>query len=179
MMEGRTKILVIASLVVNLFLAGALIGVLVIGAQMMQERGRDRRGPDRQGVYSAFQAIPEARRDVLRQMMREPAMAAREDMRAAREARRTASELIKAPTYDAAAVEVALRQAREHDAAGRAKLDAALAARLVELTPQERALFADVMNRGPGGMRGGRRGPGGQGGPGPQGGPPPPEAGAK
>lgn len=171
MMDRRTKILVVASLVVNLFLAGALIGVLVIGAQMLDDRGSDRRGPDRQGVWTAFQAIPEARRDELRQMMREPAMAAREDMRAAREARRVASELIKAPTYDAAAVEVALRQAREHDAAARATVDAALATRLAQLSPQERALFAEVMTHGRG-MRmehRERRGPPGEGG-----GPPPP-----
>jgi len=164
-MERRTKIVLIGSLVANLFLAGALAGALVIGSQTLRERGPGPRagGP---GAWTAFQSIPQERRETIRALMREPAMEAAEDFRAGREARRVAAEAIAAPVYDPVAVAAALTQARDHDAQARARLDAALASRLAQLSVEERAAFAEAMTRGrmlirgPGGEgRGGRGGP--------------------
>lgn len=168
-MDGRAKIILIASIVANLFLAGALGGALVVGSRFVHERGEARRG-DRPGMLNAVQAIPPERRQLLRQVMREQAMAARPDLQAAREARRDAARLIGAATYDAAAVEASLKQARDSDLAARAKIDAALATRLAQLTPEDRAAFAQVMMRGPRGGDGRGRGRDGRG----PGGPPPP-----
>ena len=167
-MDRRTKTILIVSLTANLFLVGALIGTLILGSRLAHERTEARRG-DRPGVWSAMQSIPPERQRVLRQMMREQAMRAAPDLRAAREARRAAARLIAAPSYDPAAVEAALRRARDHDLQARAKVDAALAVRLGELTAQERAAFGQVMLRGPRGGRGRRDGS--RGGPPPPGGP--------
>jgi len=163
-MERRAKIVLIGSLVANLFLAGALAGALVVGSQTLRERGPGPRagGP---GAWTAFQAIPQERREAIRALMREPAMEAAEDMRAAREARRAAAEAIAAPVYDPIAVAVALTQARDHDAQGRARLDAALASRLAQLSAEERAAFAEAMSRGRMPRGGGGEGRGGRGGP--------------
>ena len=168
-MDGRAKIILVASIVVNLFLAGALAGALVVGSRFVQERS-EARGGDRPGMLRAVQAVPSERRQLLREVMRDQALAARPDLQAARQARRNAARLIGAETYDAAAVEAALKQAREADLAARAKIDTALAARLAELTPEDRAAFARVMMRGPRGGEGRGRGPRGPGGP-----PPPPD----
>jgi uncharacterized membrane protein len=144
----------------------------------VRERFDARRG-DRPAMLNAVQAIPPARRQLLFQVMREQALQAAPDLRSAREARQTAAQLIAVPVYDAVAVEGALKRAREHDLAARAKVDAALAARLARFTPEERAAYANLMMRGPrgggpGGPGGGGRGRDGRGrGPG---GPPPPGA---
>jgi uncharacterized membrane protein len=156
-MDGRTRFLIIASLVVNLFLAGALIGVLVVGAKLVHDRDYARRvDDDRAGARNAFQAIPPERRRELARLLRQPAVEAAPDLRASREARRHAAELIAAPNYDAAAVEAALKQARDREFQARAKIDAALASRLAQLSPQERAGFGQMMVRGPRGFDRGR-----------------------
>jgi uncharacterized membrane protein len=160
-MDRRSKIVLVASVAANLFLAGALIGALVVGSRLVHERTEARRGGDRPGVWSAVQAVPPERRRALRQVMREQALQAAPDLRAARDARRTAAQLIAVPVYDAAAVEAALKRARDYDSRARAKIDAALAARLAQFSPEERAAFARVMIRGPRGGGPGRGGPGG------------------
>jgi len=168
MMDRRAKTILIASLVANLFLAGALVGALVVGSRMIHERTEVRRG-DRPGVWSAVQAIPPERRQMLREVMREQAREAGPDLQAGREARQAAARLIAEPVYDAVAVAAALERAREFDAQARAKVDAGLAKRLGQLTPEERATFASVMTRGP---RGGGPGRGPRGDRGPGAGPP-------
>lgn len=156
-MDGRTRFLMIASLVVNLFLAGALVGIIVVGARAFHDRDEARRDDDgRPGMWSAFQAIPRERRQELRAMMREPAIAAAPELRAAREARSEAARLIAEPNYDVAKVSAALKLARDHEAQARAAIDAGLASRLGQLTAEERAAFGRIMLRGP-------RGPGGDG----------------
>jgi uncharacterized membrane protein len=168
-MQGRTRILFIVSLVLNLFFVGAAVGALAVGAKMLRDREDFRRG-GRPGMLSAVETIPEARRHAIQQMMREQALAAAPEIRASRAARRRAASLIAAPSYDVAAVSAALKEARDREAAARAKIDTAIASRLAELSPTERARFGRVMLRGPG--LGDRRGYGG----GPRRAPAPPEA---
>ena len=173
-MNGKAKIILIVSLVANLFLAGALVGALIIGSKLMHDRGAERRG-DRPGMLNAVQSISPERRQMLRDVMREQALKAASDLGAARDARRAAAELIAVPVYDGTAVDLALKRAREHETAARAKIDAALAARLGQLSPEDRAAFAQVMMRGSRGGLGGRKGRDGRGRSG-DGGPPPPSA---
>jgi uncharacterized membrane protein len=151
----RSRIVLIASVVANVFLVGALIGALIIGQRLMHDRGDVRRG-DRPGMLNAVQSISPERRQMLREVMREQALKAAPDLRAGRQARRAAAELIAAPTYDAVAVERAFKLARDYETTARAKIDAALATRLGQLSPDDRAAFARVMVRGPRGGRGGR-----------------------
>ena len=175
-MSPRWKIAVAVSLALNLFLIGSMVGVLVVGLRIFGERAEvsGGRGGD---LNAAFQALPEARRQALREIMRNQAIDAAPDLRAAAAARREATQLMGTEPYDSAAVSAALTRAREADGRARARIDATLATRLAELSPQERTLFARVMMRGPGGRRGGPGGrpDGGRRGDGP---PPPPPPGA-
>ena len=174
-MNDRWKVALAVSLAVNLFLAGAGVGVIVIGARLVGERQDLRRGGgEGQRMAAAFQALPPDRRQALRDIMRSQALDSAEDLRAARQARQDAIRLMTVEPYDANAVAAALTKARDADGRARARVDATLAARLAGLSPQERAVFSRLLMRGPG--RGGPRGPrGGPGGPpGGPGGPPPP-----
>jgi len=153
-MSGRWRILLIASLVLNLFLAGAVAGGLVVGAKVLRERTEARRA-EGQRMAAAFQVLAPERRTALREIMRDQARSAAPDMREAREARREAMRLIAADPYDPKAVTAALDRAREAEDRARARIDATLAARLAELQPQERATFAGRLMFGPG--RGERR----------------------
>jgi uncharacterized membrane protein len=163
-MSPRWKIILGVSLALNLFLLGAGVGVVVVGARLVGERSDLRRGGEGQRMAAAFQALPPERREALRDIMRTQALDAAEDLRAAREARQEATRLMTADPYDATGVAAALTRAREAEGRARARIDATLASKLAGLSPQERAVFARLLMRGPG--RGGpRHGPGRPGGP--------------
>jgi uncharacterized membrane protein len=178
-MSDRWKIVLALSLALNLFLVGAGVGVIVVGARLLGERSDFRRGGESQRIVAAFQALPPDRRQALRDIMRTQALDAAPDLRAAQDARREASALMTAQTYDAAAVAAALTRARDAEGRARARIDATLAARLAGLSPQERVMFSRLLMRGPGGRGGprGRGGPAGRPGDGPPPPPPPPAGG--
>jgi len=167
-MSNRWKILLIVSVVLNLFLAGAVVGGLFVGTRTLRDRIELRR-PDGQRMVMAFQALPPDRRSALRDIMRAQALDAAPDMRAAAEARREAGRLIAAEPYDAKAVDAALQRSLEAENRARERINATLAQRLGELRPEERSAFARFLLRGPG--RHGPRPPRG----GPPEPPPPPE----
>ena len=148
------KVLLIVSIALNLFLLCAGVVVGVQGARMFRE-GMQAREPM---VMRATRALPEEERVLLRQMMRERAVAAAPDMRAAREARREAARLIAQHDYDPTAVAAALARARESDAKARSEIDAAVVGFLPKLDPQSREALAGALVSGRlgGGRRGGR-----------------------
>ncbi|OYX31828.1 MAG: hypothetical protein B7Y99_09620 [Caulobacterales bacterium 32-69-10] len=158
-MTPRWKIAIAVSLVLNLFLIGSLVGVIIVGLKMADERAEVRRGRGHD-IGAALQALPDERRRAFREVMRARALSAAPDFRAAGEARREATQLMAAQTYDAAAVSAALARARAAEARARARIDATLATRLSEFSAEERKLFAQVMMRGPGGRGRRDRGPG-------------------
>ena len=168
-MTGRWKIILGVSLALNLFLAGAGVGVAVVGARLVGERSDLHRGFGDGRIGAALSALPPERREALRDIMRSQALDAAPDLRAARDARQEAIRLMTAEPYDSAAVAAALAKARDAEGRARARIDATLATRLAGLSTQERAMFSRMLMRGPG--RGGPHGPRGPGGPD---GPPPP-----
>lgn len=165
-MDKRARIILIVSLVANLFLGGAVIGGVIAGAKLM-DRHENRRG-ERGGMLTAFRNIPEDRRMEIRRTLRGDVEAARPALEAARAARRKVAQLIAAPDYDPAAVAAAMAEARGADGRARALVDDGMAKRLAQLTPEERKIFSTVMDRGPRGDRG----PGPRGGRGDRKGPP-------
>jgi uncharacterized membrane protein len=146
-MNGRWNILLVVSLVLNLFLAGAIGGAVVVGTRFLGERD-GRRGDDGRRVNQAFAALAPERRDQLREIMRAQALNAAEDVALARQARVEAVELASAESYDPVAVGAALERARAADGRARARIDTALAARLAEFTQEERAQFSRLLLRG-------------------------------
>ena len=161
-MDRGFKWLLITSIVLNIFLVCAGVTAAVMGVRVFHERMQAREPM----VMRATRALPEEDRALLRQMMRERAVAAAPNLRAAREARREAARLIALQDYNPTAVAAALKQARESEAKAREEIDSAVVAFLPNLDPQRRATLAEALVGG--GRFGGGRGGGGRG----RGGPP-------
>jgi uncharacterized membrane protein len=142
-MSGRAwKVLLVGSLVLNVFLIGGVAG----GAyQWFVAHG---------GAAAAAQAQPRALRfaaaglsverqqqfvDALKTARRE----AREYARDGREDRREVLRLLAAPQLDRAALEVALNRTREADIALRSRVEQSVADFAATLSPDERVKFAE------------------------------------
>jgi uncharacterized membrane protein len=166
-MQSRTvKILLAVSIAANIFLIGGAIGAGIAGVRMF----RDRMPGRPPAVWQATGALPEGERMMLRQALRDRALAAAPHIREARTARREAAELIARADYDPAAVQAALTRARVAEQQAREEVDTAVIAFLPKLTAEQRRALAEALVRGGrmGGPGGGpRRGGmgGGMGGP--------------
>ena len=134
------KRLLIASVAGNLFLVGIGVGVGVMSLRMASQRPAPRAD-----LYVASRALPPADKEAMRQAMRAHAKEAMPEMQAARAARREASNLIAATTYDGAAISAALAKARQYDMNVRAKIDAGFVSYVGGLDQQRRALLVQAM----------------------------------
>ena len=138
-MSLRLKIILTVSLIVNVFLIGIGIGVVVTGARLTPAQAAKRPVPN---IWLASEALPPADRLAFRQMLRQEAASVQPELKSVRLARREAAALIAQPNYDPVAVQAALQQAREGETHARGEIDAAFAAYLVKLTPKQRADMA-------------------------------------
>jgi len=157
---ARARILLIASLALNLFLVGLLIGVFLNGPRKL----RDERGPPRsqRSFLAAAEQFDPADREAFRALLREQAQQARPRIEIARGARRQAAALMASDTYDPEAVRAALVQARSEEFAVRQSLDRAIVAFSARLDAQERAALGEALRRGRREGRGARSKLGGQ-----------------
>ena len=134
----------VGSVLLNVFLLGAIAG----GAwRWFAERANaahpaqhvalrfaaDELSPDRQQQF--LDALKSARRE------------GREYARAGRENRREVLDLFAAPQLDRAALDAALERTREVDTAMRAQVESGIADYAASLTPDERAKFAEGLER--------------------------------
>lgn len=150
-MSGRTRIVLVISLILNVFLIGIGIGVVVTGARIAPAQAQ-RRGLA--NIWRAADALPAADREAFRTMLRDKALEVEPDMKSVRLARREAAALISQPDYDPSAVSQALERARVGEMKARSQLDAAMVDHLKRLPPAERAALAEAMVRSrPGGLR--------------------------
>jgi uncharacterized membrane protein len=141
-MNGRSwKILLVVSLVLNVFLIGGIAG----GAyQWFAAHGGAAKGPaqhtalrfaadelstDRQRQF--FEALKAARR------------VGRDYAREGREGRREVLEQLAAPQLDRAALDAALQRTRNADSDLRAQVEGGVADFAATLTPEERVKFVD------------------------------------
>ncbi|RKP50894.1 periplasmic heavy metal sensor [Trinickia fusca] len=146
-MTSRTfHVVLIASLVLNVFLLGAIaggayrwfadhrapLGLLAEQAQShaLRDAAQDL-SPARQQQF--LDALKHARRD------------ARPLAQAGREGRRDVLGIIAAPQFDRAGLDAALTQTRDADRAARAHVEAAVADFVATLTPAERVTFAQSL----------------------------------
>lgn len=132
-----------ASLALNLFIVGA-----VVGAAGMQARHNQRATPQRppsntSALMRAADALPEARRAAYIERLNAAGELARKDFVAAREVRTKASDLIGAPTYDRPKVSALLGQARNIDQGTRARFEETVLEYAATLSPEERKVFAE------------------------------------
>jgi uncharacterized membrane protein len=143
---ARSRILLIASLALNLFLVGLLIGVFLNGPKREQAD----RGPPRgqRSFWAAAEQLDPVDREALHALLREEAEEARPRMQVARNARREAAALMAGESYDPAAVRAALQRARAEEFAVRQGLDQAIIAFSARLDSEERAAVGQAFRRG-------------------------------
>jgi uncharacterized membrane protein len=170
-MDGRGfKIALAVSLVVNVFVIGAVAGFLL--APMVTPPG----GPPLKSptILAGEQLNPEDRAE-FHQMLSDVSQATGPTVLDARLARRELYQLLKVEPFDHNGATAAMARARADDQQVRARMDEAVLDFAAKLSPQERAALAEGFRRavlkhwavlGPGG--GGPSGPptGGPGGPG-------------
>lgn len=150
-MTGRIRLLLILSLILNVFLIGIGIGVFVTGARIAPPQAQRRPAPN---IWRAAESLPPAERDALHKVLRDKAAEVQPEMKSVRLARREASSLMSQQNYDPAAVSAALERARLGEMHARGEIDAAFVQYLVHLTPEQRALVAEAMVRNrPGSLR--------------------------
>lgn len=145
------KIGLAVSLVLNLFLVGALAAGYLVSQRALHERGPGRAPP----LFTAARSLPQAEQDRLRADMIAAARDAKPYFREARQSRREAVALAQAPTYDREAVRAALARSNASEVAGRTRLDARLTEIMSSMSPEARKALAPALGRG---LRGPRMG---------------------
>ena len=155
-MGGRLKILLVVSLVLNVFLAGAVAGAFIVRGRLAEMAGPPSpRGP---GFGRGLQALAPEDRLAFREAMRGRAAAVEPILREARAARSQAVEEFAKPTFDKAAALAALARARENEAKARAQLEDGVVAFAADLPPEKREALGRSLRRGGAMMGMGRRG---------------------
>ena len=132
--------LLAVSLVVNLFVAGAVVGVLVVRQQVLSHASGD-------PLMDAANTLPAAERDAFRTMISTRIEALRPQLRDARLARREAMSRFQAQPFDRAATGAALARARADDLATRGQIEDVIVDFAAKLPPNERAGFAKGLSR--------------------------------
>lgn len=136
----RFRIALAVSVVVNLFLAGALIAgfVSLRGGSPMINAG---------SLRVAGAELPRAERRQFRMTLRETRRSMHPTIVASRAAKAEAAELLRQPNVDQAAVNAALDRARIADVAVRAAVERRAVAYAATLPPADRAALATAMTR--------------------------------
>jgi uncharacterized membrane protein len=140
------KMLLAASLAVNIFILGAAAGA----GYMWQARERPRVEAQRGLRFAAAGLSPEQRR-AFREALAEARRQAAAEILSARTSRETAAKLLAAEPLDAAAAETELAKARAADMALRARLEQAIVGYAATLSPGDREVLVDGL-RGRGAM---------------------------
>ena len=143
-MSPRTLyIALFASLALNLFAIGAVVG----GFAMTHRQGP----PDRPGVggmgqgplWAAADGLPPDQSATYRRLLHEQAQGLSQQVRAARQARREAWLSLTTEPFNAKAVTQSLAQARGLEMQARAGVEQTIVDFAAELTPDQRAKLAD------------------------------------
>ena len=142
MSDRASKTALIVSLLVNAFLAAALVAGAVYLSNAMAERANWRK---RTPLAVVAKDLDPSVRDQLHQSMRQAALSASADFHEAHAARKDAFGHLAAPTVDTAAIEADLAKARAAEERGRAKIEAGFVAFARSQPQPVRAKLAAVL----------------------------------
>jgi uncharacterized membrane protein len=148
MMQASLRRWLVASLLLNLFLACAIGGGAWRWWSAQQSAaGTQGASPAPRGLrYAADQLAPEHAKNY-RQALRAARSEAAASIKASREGRQEVMRLLAAEQYDRSAVAAALARTREADTASRARFETAVIDFASTLTPAERAQLAEGIAR--------------------------------
>ncbi|ESY83437.1 MAG: periplasmic heavy metal sensor [Mesorhizobium sp.] len=131
--------LVIASIVLNVFLAGALVS----GAVWLRNA---RAGPG-YSLESASGRLPDQDRKAFRRTLRQVRMDSRQIILDGQQARQEAAQLLQQPVVDATALSAALERARNADVTVRTRLEQAIVGFAANTSPENRSVLAQALLR--------------------------------
>ncbi|MFL9882367.1 periplasmic heavy metal sensor [Paraburkholderia agricolaris] len=144
-MNGRSwKIVLVASLVLNVFLVGAIVG----GAyQWFAAHGAMTpvQAQQRTALRFAAETLSAERQKAFLDGLKKARREGRDFARDAREGRHEVLRLLAAPQFDRAALDAALARTREADSSLRAQVEGSVADFAATLSPEERVEFADSL----------------------------------
>lgn len=143
MTERGLKVALGLSVALNVFVIGAVAGGLIVGARGFNERPHRERPP----VIQMVQSLDEADRSEAEQTLRRAGLAARSDFETARRLRGEAIELAGAESFDRAAVEARLNQARAAEMQGRVRLEESVLDLMGRLDQADRERLAPSLAR--------------------------------
>ncbi|MBB2999295.1 putative membrane protein [Paraburkholderia tropica] len=155
-MNGRSwKALLVGSVLLNVFLLGAIAGgawrwFAARGTIDTQTQTQLQSAPmpmARAALRFATDGLTPERQQQFIDALKAARRAGRDDARAAREDRREVLDLLAAPQLDRAALDAALAHTREADSALRAKVESGVADYAATLTPDERLKFVEGLRR--------------------------------
>jgi uncharacterized membrane protein len=140
MSERSIRLLLAASLAVNIFVLGAAAGAGYMWRA--QEVRRDAAGEQR-GLRFAADGLSPEQRKAFRQALAEARRQSAADVEAARAGREEVARLIEAEPIDPAAINGALATIRQADMALRNRLEQAIVSFAAGLTPADRVRLVD------------------------------------
>ncbi|AZV18159.1 periplasmic heavy metal sensor [Mesorhizobium sp. M7A.F.Ce.TU.012.03.2.1] len=129
--------LVIASVVLNVFLAGAFVG----GAVWL------RNAKSGVSLESAGRQLPDQDRKAFREALRQVRVQSRQIILDGQQARQQAADLLQQPVMDKAALSAALERARNADATVRTRLEQAIVDFAANTSPENRSVLAQALLR--------------------------------
>ncbi|WP_296420244.1 periplasmic heavy metal sensor [Pseudooctadecabacter sp.] len=132
-----TKVLLVASLALNLLIVGAVIGVVASGGT--------RAGPQRFDLTAGplTRAMEAPDREAVRQALRDSGAFRPSNRRDIRADMGVLIDTVRSDTFDAAAFRAALMRQRDRLQAGQVAVIDAVAAQIEQMSPEDRAAFAD------------------------------------
>ena len=145
-MARPVNVLLAASLLFNVFAAGAIGGGLLMLAKPGLWRSVATGQP--RPIRAAGDALPLPDRGRFQKAMQQVLRDNRDLPRTARESRETAAQLFVQPHFDEAAVSAALERARDADIQLRTRLETTAIGFAATLPAEERALLAQGLERG-------------------------------
>ena len=144
-MNGRSwKFVLAASLVLNVFLMGAIVG----GAYQWfaaHSANAPLLAQQRTALRFAAQTLPAERQQAFIDGLKNARREGRQFAREGREGRREVLRLLAAPQFDRAALDAALARTRAADSSLRAQVEGSVADFAASLSPEERIQFADSL----------------------------------
>ncbi|RQS23535.1 periplasmic heavy metal sensor [Burkholderia sp. Bp8998] len=147
MSERGWKFILVGSVVLNVFMLGAIGG----GAYQWFSTHRDLHGAGMPGQRTALRFAADELSDARQQEFMAALKAARKDgrdfAREGRDGRITVLDLLAAPQLDRAAIDAALDRTRAADSALRGQVERSVVDFAATLTPDERAKFVDGLRR--------------------------------
>jgi uncharacterized membrane protein len=167
-MNGKILPIALAvSLLVNVFIIGAAVGVVGARARFMPHSpppGAMMGGGGGGPIMRAADDLPADVATAYRQQMRAVAESSRTTLQDARQARQEAADAFSKPTFDKPAALAALAKSRAGETAAREKLETAVVEFAANLPQDQRQLLSRALRQPPRGGPGGRRGGPGLGG---------------